>query len=302
MSLLAMQWAMSKAPIKRNAAQCRNRLVLIALADRYNDDTGVCWPSIKTISKDIGVSERTVYKAIDELEAAGLIGRGSPHWVAHLRADRRPTVWTLNLGIVKPVEEKRETDNGVSEVLARGEDVFMPSDSRGEDVFSERGEDVFTNGVKTCSDKPKENPNGEPKDLLTQPEVEKENPQPSKKKKRSTATRLPDGWMPDDKVIAQMREECPGVNLEFEHRKFTDYWVALPDSRARKKDWNATWRNWIRNASQRQPQRGGNRRPSFTDFIEADNSAPATNQPSISNARFDDSGFSWQSSAGELPF
>lgn len=165
MSLQAMQWAMSKAPIKRNAAQCRNRLVLIALADRYNDDTGVCWPSIKTISKDIGVSERTVYKAIDELEAAGLIGRGSPHWVAHLRADRRPTVWTLNLGMVKPVEEKRETDNGVSEVLARGEDVFMPSDSRGEDVFSERGEDVFTNGVKTCSDKPKENPNSEPKNI-----------------------------------------------------------------------------------------------------------------------------------------
>lgn len=165
MSLQAMQWAMSKAPLKRNAAQCRNRLVLVALADRYNDDTGVCWPSIKTISKNIGVSERTVYKAIDELEAAGLIGRGNPQWVAHLRADRRPTVWTLNLGMVKPVEKKRETDNGVNEVLERGEDVFMPSGSRGEDVFSERGEDVFTHGVKTCSDKPKENSNSEPKNI-----------------------------------------------------------------------------------------------------------------------------------------
>lgn len=165
MSLTAMQWAMSKAPIRRNASQCRNRLVLIALADRYNDDTGVCWPSIKTIATEIGVSERTVHKAIKDLEAAGLIERGNPRWVAHLRADRRPIVWTLNLGMVKPPEGQRPTDNGVGEALARGEGVITPSDSRGEDVFNERGEDVLSNGVKTCSYKPKENPYLEPKDL-----------------------------------------------------------------------------------------------------------------------------------------
>lgn len=165
MSLTAMQWAMSKAPIKRTASQCRNRLVLVALADRYNDDTEVCWPSIKTIAAEIGVSERTVHKAIKDLEAEGLIERGNPRWVAHLRADRRPTVWTLNLGMVKLPEGQRPTDNGVGEVFARGEGVVTPSDSRGEDVFSERGEDVFNHGVKTCSDKPKENPKSEPKDL-----------------------------------------------------------------------------------------------------------------------------------------
>lgn len=157
-----MQWAMSKAPLKRNAAQCRNRLVLVALADRYNDDTRVCWPSIKTISNEIGVSERTVIKAIKELESFGLIKRGAPHWVSHIRADRRPTVWTLNLNMVKPAETV-EPDNHVTEALARGEDGFTSSDSRGEDVFIQRGEDVFRHGVKTCSDKPKENPKPEPK-------------------------------------------------------------------------------------------------------------------------------------------
>lgn len=301
MSLQAMQWAMSKAPLKRNAAQCRNRLVLVALADRYNDDTGVCWPSIKTISNDIGVSVQTVHKAISDLESAGLISRGSPHWVAHIRADRRPTVWTLNLNMVKSAE-KIEPDNHVAEALSRDKDVVTPSDSRGKDVLTQRGKDVLTDGVKTSLDKPKENPNSEPKDLFTQPEVEKEKAQPSKKKKRSTATRLPDGWMPDEKVIAQMREECPAVNLEFEHRKFTDYWVALPDSRARKKDWNATWRNWIRNASQRQPQRGGNRRPSFTDFIEPSSPAPVDNQPAIPSSGLDGLNFGGQSYGRELPF
>lgn len=170
MSLQAMQWAMSKAPLKRNAAQCRNRLVLVALADRYNDDTGVCWPSIKTISNDIGVSVQTVHKAISDLESAGLISRGSPHWVAHIRADRRPTVWTLNLKMVKSAE-KIEPDNHVAEALSRGKDVVTSNDARGKDVLTQRGKDVFnargkdvlTDGVKTCLDKPKENPNLEPK-------------------------------------------------------------------------------------------------------------------------------------------
>lgn len=160
-----MKWAMSKAPIKRDAAQCRNRLVLIALADRYNDDTGVCWPSIKTISEEIGVSVPTVHKAIRSLEGAGLIARGNPHWVSHLRADRRPTVWTLSLDMVKPEGGGRETDNGVAEVLDRGEGVLSPHDERGKDVFNDRGKDVLNDEVKTSLHKPKENPNPEPKDL-----------------------------------------------------------------------------------------------------------------------------------------
>lgn len=160
-----MKWAMSKAPIKRDAAQCRNRLVLVALADRYNDDTGVCWPSIKTISEEIGVSVPTVHKAIRSLEGAGLIARGNPHWVSHLRPDRRPTVWTLNLDMVKPEECGRETDNGVAEVLDRGEGVFTPHDERGKDVLTQRGKGVLNDEVKTCLHKPKENSNPEPKDL-----------------------------------------------------------------------------------------------------------------------------------------
>lgn len=80
-------------------------------------------------------------------------------------------MWTLNLDMVKPEGGGRETDNGVAEVLDRGEGVFTPHDERGKDVLTERGKDVFnargkdvlTDGVKTCLHKPKENPNLEPK-------------------------------------------------------------------------------------------------------------------------------------------
>jgi len=65
------------------------------------------------------------------------------------------------------------------------------------------------------------------------------------RKKRATA--LPHGWMPDRAVIDAMRAECPAVDVEAEHRKFADYWLSKGERRA---DWTATWRNWIRRASE----------------------------------------------------
>nr|WP_065163842.1 hypothetical protein [Mycobacterium gordonae] len=59
-------------------------------------------------------------------------------------------------------------------------------------------------------------------------------------------TRLPDGWTPDQSVIDAMRAKYPDVDLRAEHDKFTDYWYAKAGRDARKADWNATWRNWIR--------------------------------------------------------
>jgi len=75
---------------------------------------------------------------------------------------------------------------------------------------------------------------------------------------------LPEGWMPDRAVIDAMRQECPTVDLEAEHRKFVDYWLAVPGAKGRKKDWNATWRNWVRRAAETAPAG----RESFMDVGE----------------------------------
>ena len=69
------------------------------------------------------------------------------------------------------------------------------------------------------------------------------------------ARELPENWRPDPHVWEQMAQQRPDVDLELEHAKFCDYWPSQPGSRSRKKDWNATWRNWIRNA--RAAQSGG---------------------------------------------
>ena len=61
-------------------------------------------------------------------------------------------------------------------------------------------------------------------------------------------TRLDPSWMPDPELIAEMRAECPTIDLQAEHRKFVDFWTAKSGKDATKLDWRRTWRNWIRNA------------------------------------------------------
>jgi len=50
----------------------RARAVYMYLRDRA-DSEGKCWPGIKTIAGELGLSTRTVQRALDDLEDAGLI-------------------------------------------------------------------------------------------------------------------------------------------------------------------------------------------------------------------------------------
>ena len=49
------------------------KLVLIALANRHNQETGRCDPSVELIANDLGISERAVQYGLRELEKNGLI-------------------------------------------------------------------------------------------------------------------------------------------------------------------------------------------------------------------------------------
>jgi hypothetical protein len=94
----------------------------------------------------------------------------------------------------------------------------------------------------------------------------------AEEKPRATAkkgTRLPDGWVPPREVIEQMRAECPAIDLQSEHRKFVDYWIARTGQGATKLDWAATWRNWIRKAAEQGRRINGDRRPRHQQETEA---------------------------------
>lgn len=59
---------------------------------------------------------------------------------------------------------------------------------------------------------------------------------------------LPEEWEPSDKAKQWTVENYPHVNAGLELEKFRDYWQAASGQNARKRDWNAAWRNWIRRA------------------------------------------------------
>jgi hypothetical protein len=72
---------------------------------------------------------------------------------------------------------------------------------------------------------------------------------------RKRATRIAEDWIPTEKVRAALAEQYPTIDLKHEHAKFIDYWLAKSGKDATKLDWDATFRNWIRNAADRLPAR-----------------------------------------------
>ena len=62
------------------------------------------------------------------------------------------------------------------------------------------------------------------------------------------ATRLPKDWKPSKDTLAIMAEHFPYIDLKLETHKFVDYWQAATRN-AMKKDWEAAYRNWIRQAA-----------------------------------------------------
>lgn len=65
-------------------------------------------------------------------------------------------------------------------------------------------------------------------------------------KSKSLGTRIPNGFVPtkEHDALAQSL----GVNCDMEFQKFRDYYLGVTGPKSVKRDWNATFRNWIRNS------------------------------------------------------
>jgi hypothetical protein len=84
---------------------------------------------------------------------------------------------------------------------------------------------------------------------------------------KGKATRLPADWQPDPltgETEAMVSAWSVGM-LERELSKFRDYWAGASGRRASKHDWNAAFRNWLRNANEWAPKNGTANRTSSGD-------------------------------------
>lgn len=77
---------------------------------------------------------------------------------------------------------------------------------------------------------------------------EEKNIKPLKSKAESaTGSRLPADWVPTGEQIDFCKAMRSDLNPENVADRFRDYWTAQAGAKGRKADWNATWRNWVRN-------------------------------------------------------
>ncbi|SDQ42949.1 hypothetical protein [Pseudoxanthomonas sp. CF125] len=79
--------------------------------------------------------------------------------------------------------------------------------------------------------------------------------------KGKNGSRLPDDWKLPDDWAAWAKLERPDLDIPKQGEKFADHWQSLPGARARKTDWQKTWRNWIRGERAAPPGTVGTSRP-----------------------------------------
>lgn len=143
MSIRAVGWVLDESPVQ----EARNLLVLIALADRCNEQDEA-YPSVGDLARRGRMSDRSVQRALRELEDGGHIVKVGTH-------PRGMTVWRLIMGPGRRGKtEKPEPEGGVS---------LTPLDSVAGDKLTPGGDRATSpGGVTAVSPEPSVEPSSEP--------------------------------------------------------------------------------------------------------------------------------------------
>ena len=84
-------------------------------------------------------------------------------------------------------------------------------------------------------------------DAIPERETETEGETEKRQKKQPRGARLPADWVPSEDLIAFCKTDRPDLNPAAVADRFKDFWIAQPGTKGVKLDWDATWRNWVRN-------------------------------------------------------
>lgn len=83
----------------------------------------------------------------------------------------------------------------------------------------------------------------EPEPEPIKEKVEKENPKPDGRR----GSRLPCDWKPNPELLSWAKAQRADLDMEKTIASFKDYWLAKAGKDGTKLDWDATFRNWVRN-------------------------------------------------------
>ena len=249
-------------------------LVLAVLIEHMNKETLTTWIGRKAIADSLGISEKTVSNCLWRLNCLGyIVSARLPTPQANNRVMQHHTLSALSpeeleaaiaravssirgeKSTVVPFPTSRPTGNSTPETSRPdGKPVPAPTGTSDATSRSNGNTEAASSRPDGCS-----NSNNKTTTVGATGEGAGEGgetcsarPQPKKR-----ATCLPDDWyLPQswgEWALAQFEISVGEVRREA--ARFKDYWTGLGDvARARKGDWLATWRNWIRkNYQERTP-------------------------------------------------
>jgi|SRR5882724_3996370 len=82
-------------------------------------------------------------------------------------------------------------------------------------------------------------------------------------------TRMPEDFQPNEAVQEWAAKEAGRVDLRIALDEFRDYWRAIPGARGRKLDWDATFRNRLRELESRAGRNGSGRKSNTEASLDA---------------------------------
>lgn len=95
------------------------------------------------------------------------------------------------------------------------------------------------------------------------PSIPEPEPEPCKEEAKASSTnkrgsRLPNDWeLPREWGQWALSQQWPEPVIREQAERFRDYWIAQPGQKGVKLDWQATWRNWMRNSNAPKIHQGG---------------------------------------------
>jgi DNA-binding MarR family transcriptional regulator len=225
------------------------KFILMVLADFAGTDYS-CYPSVKKLADITEMSESTVRSATKTLCEQGLIRVFYRYRDNHTRRSSRYQLLVDGAATMEP-------------------DADDWAHQRQEPAEVHRQESEGT---------PQELADSHRRELAVIPHKDPSLRDPSVvipgASRTARATRIPDNFQPDENMRAWfVAENLHTVidNPRAAHDDFCDYWRAKAGADARKIDWPATWRRWMRTAASRAGRGGGFRaadsgyKPSTTD-------------------------------------
>ena len=218
-----------------------DRLVLLALASKADDNGRNCFPSVESICGLTVLNRKTVFAVISRLADRGLItvrkrvSTNSNEYLLHV--DR----WTENGSTENGTTQKGDIPKTEQRSSQKRDDG---STENGTTVVPKTGHYSINTQSDTQSTTQSESlPAQAPweTDHLTNDGKKVEKPKKTVDRgSRLSITELPDDW----KAFAEQEE--PDLDPKRLFENFKDYWNGLSGAKAIKKDWKGTWRNFVR--------------------------------------------------------